>query len=397
MLALVHMKINGKSNNVSLWTKDFMLISAATVLTYMGYMVLMPTLPLFFSSLGMTEADIGLLIGVSSITAMLVRPFTGKYLDTMGRKIVFIIGLAILLFSSLIYDYLHLFAFLIGVRLLHGTGYGIATTVSATIAADVMPSNKIEKGMIYFSYAATIAFAIAPALGLHIINRFNFNILFMAAAAFAFIAVMIALKINYHQDDHQSSSEKNPLYDKKALPSVLILFLILFSFSSVVVLLPLYAVQLGISNIGSFFVIYAVTICLIRPFAAYLVERKGYDYVVIPSLLSYCLASYYLAAAEDMFLLNLSAILFGIAVGNIAATMKAHVMKDVPYNRRGVVSGMYYNAMDLGHGIGPFFWGLILPFSGYQVMYRISIIPGIIAIIVYLTVAEFLHKQNIED
>ncbi len=66
-----------------------------TLLTFgfmTAYLFFFPTLPFFIEELGGDKGEIGLLIGVSSLAALVFRPFVGYGLDAYGRRPLLIGG-----------------------------------------------------------------------------------------------------------------------------------------------------------------------------------------------------------------------------------------------------------------------------------------------------------------
>jgi len=54
---------------------------------------LLVTLPIYIVQLGGTESEVGLIIGVFTISAVLLRPFIGVGVDVIGRKSILVAGL----------------------------------------------------------------------------------------------------------------------------------------------------------------------------------------------------------------------------------------------------------------------------------------------------------------
>ncbi len=80
--------------NETLFTRNFVLTSLSTVAIFTSFYFLLVTLPRYIlDELHGSESEIGLIIGVFTITAVLLRPFIGREVDRRGRKIVLIAGL----------------------------------------------------------------------------------------------------------------------------------------------------------------------------------------------------------------------------------------------------------------------------------------------------------------
>ncbi|NLB88916.1 MAG: MFS transporter, partial [Syntrophomonadaceae bacterium] len=82
-------------NKEGLWTRDFILITLITLFSFLSFQMLLPTLPVYATKLGGSDTHAGLVIGIFTFSAVLIRPFAGYALDAYGRKGLFIIGLLI--------------------------------------------------------------------------------------------------------------------------------------------------------------------------------------------------------------------------------------------------------------------------------------------------------------
>ncbi len=86
-----------------LWVKDFILITLVNLFTFLGFQMLMPTLPVYAKSLGGGNTSAGLVVGFFTFSALLIRPFAGHALDIYGRKAVLFLGLIV--FASCVISY----------------------------------------------------------------------------------------------------------------------------------------------------------------------------------------------------------------------------------------------------------------------------------------------------
>jgi MFS family permease len=101
-----------------------------------------------------------------TITALLVRPFSGYVVDTFPRKTVLMIAFgafAIFFAGYLAASTLLLFTI---VRTLHGGPFGAVTTANATVAIDVLPSSRRTEGIGYYGLSNNLAMATAPTIGI---------------------------------------------------------------------------------------------------------------------------------------------------------------------------------------------------------------------------------------
>ena len=70
-----------------------MLMTVGALFLVTAFYMLYPTLPLFITQMGGTEAHVGLAMGVFMLSAVLCRPIVGGLLDRFGRRPFIIWGL----------------------------------------------------------------------------------------------------------------------------------------------------------------------------------------------------------------------------------------------------------------------------------------------------------------
>lgn len=141
-------------------------------------------------------------------------------LDNGKRKIILIIGLcgmALMPIGYLVFAPLYL-AFVC--RMLHGASLAFSNTSTSTIATDIIPKPRFAEGMGMFGLATALATAVAPALGLALMDYMGFTTLFLFAA----VSIVIALILFLMMKVPRVEVEKKPLnlkglIDKDAVPA----------------------------------------------------------------------------------------------------------------------------------------------------------------------------------
>ena len=110
--------------DVPLFTRPFVVTCLATFFFYLSFYLILPVMPLYVSAMGGTSFQIGLIIGLFSFMAMVLRPPAGWIIDTRGCRVVLLTGMAIFLLASLGYVITHSVMGVLGLRLFHGVGMG---------------------------------------------------------------------------------------------------------------------------------------------------------------------------------------------------------------------------------------------------------------------------------
>ncbi|HHV65236.1 MAG TPA: MFS transporter [Peptococcaceae bacterium] len=382
-----------ESTQPPLWTKNFILIMLVNLFVFLSFQMLLPTMPLYVEKLGGTEDIVGLVTGVFTITAVGLRPFAGRALDTQGRKRVYFLGVSIIILSILGYSLVPTIIMLFIFRMLHGIGWGLGSTATGTIATDIIPKTRLGEGMGFYGLTTVVSMAVAPALGLQVVSLWGFSYLFYISGALAVLGVIVALFIKYQLVNFKTgqgvlSEQENPtrpaLLEKSAYKPTLIIFFVTLTYGSVVTFIALYAAEFNIANIGIFFTVYALTLFLARPTFGKIADRKGFGYSLIPGLIFVALTMVILFLAQNLFYFIVAAICYGIGFGAVQPSLQAMAVYKVPPYRRGAANGTFMSGFDLGIGIGSMLWGFVAKYTDYHTMYLLAVIPVFIAFFLYL-------------
>ena len=166
-----------------LWNRNYCKVMAANFALFFAFYVLTPLLPLYLSEhFGATKDVIGLVLSGYTITALVIRPFSGYVVDSFPRKTVLMVcfsAFAIFFAGYLAASTLFLFTL---VRTLHGGPFGALTVANSTVAIDVLPSSRRTEGIGYYGLSNNLAMAIAPTVGIFIYKfTNNFELIFWLA------------------------------------------------------------------------------------------------------------------------------------------------------------------------------------------------------------------------
>ena len=221
----------GKAGSLSeIFTRDFLLLSTINLTMFFGFQMTNVGLPVYVALLGANAQTVGLIGTVMTITAVVVRAFAGPLLDRFGRKGALVGGSLIMVVSIISYAIFPIVGVIVGVRLLQGIGWGLGSTASSTMAADVIPKRRFAEGMGYFALTNSLSSALAPAVSIALVQGADpSNMVYVAAGCTALAFVLALFQRNTvkaqgptekplsirpaassHDDPEDSSSSPNP-------------------------------------------------------------------------------------------------------------------------------------------------------------------------------------------
>ena len=70
----------------AIWTRNFIVISLVNLFVFFSFQMIFPVLPVYVKKLGGTDTLVGVVMGISTVSPVIVRPVTGLLLDNYGKK-----------------------------------------------------------------------------------------------------------------------------------------------------------------------------------------------------------------------------------------------------------------------------------------------------------------------
>lgn len=369
---------------VKLWNKNFVLIIIINFLVFMNHLMILSTFPFYIEYLGGSEAVAGLAAALFSIIAVVFRPFIGWMLDNGKRKTILIIGLcgmALMPIGYLVFATIYL-AFVC--RMVHGASLAFSNTSTSTIATDIIPKPRFAEGMGMFGLATALATAVAPALGLALMDSMGFTTLFLFAAISIVIALILFLMIKLPE----IKVEKKPLnfkglIDKDALPASVTALTFMLTYGALENFTAKFAADQHLPSGGIFFAIMAAALLATRLLAGKVTDRHGESIFAyscnIAMLAAFLLLGLFPNAATYFF----SAVLAGFGFGGLEPALQSMAVAIAPPERRGSANSTFLCAYDIGIGLGGGIAGMMISSFGYHQMFVMMVVFNILSIIIY--------------
>jgi MFS family permease len=379
----------------TLFTRNFILTCFSTLLFYMSFHVLLPTLPMYVLGLGGTEGDVGLVMSAFAMTSVFMRPVAGRWVDRGAKKGLMLAGAVVYVTSGILYGVVSHVTGLVAVRLLHGLGMGMYSTAASSLVSESVPRHRRGEGLGYFLLATSLAMAVGPVVGVAITEAMSYSALFGASALLAGIVVICVLFIaappaqslgspttsaftTRRQDRRPGPTEggafsegngarrmsPRPPWWRKALAGLVSFFGLeaLFpsitlcfgsaTYGSIASFVAVYAGWRGVRNSGVFFTVFALSMFVTRTFAGKISDRHGRASVIAPGLAAISLGMATLASSRSLSSFALAAVIYGMGFSVMQPTVTALTVDHVPAGRRGAALGTLMGMYDVGIALG---------------------------------------------
>lgn len=378
-----------------IWTQEFVLVSVISFAFFVSFYFLLPVLPGYILKVGGSDRDVGLILGVFTITATALRPFVGRGVDRAGTRLFIMAGTAVFLVAPLLYGAAGSVMAILVIRIFHGTGIALFTTSSSAYVAHVSPAQRRGEAIGYYGMFSNVSMAIAPTIGLFLLKRLDYQGLFLSAALVGGVAVLLSLLLRpvggpaqprpaaraggpVAQPERPADQPGRPaaLIHPGAVYPSLVLIALTATYGVTLSFLPLYAAQRDFEQVGLFFTVYAAALIASRSAGGVVADRYGRAKAIAPGLVLAALSMFFLAAARGTAAFLGVAAVYGTAMGFAHPALMALAIDRAGPGGRGAAMGTFTAAFDLGIGLGSVFLGLVADRFGYPLMYAVA---GIVA------------------
>ncbi len=361
----------------SLLSSGFILASSGYFFLYFSASVFY-LFPLYLDSFHPSKSQVGLIMGIHSVTAILVRPIFGRVLDRRGGKRVAAAGVLIMAASMPGFYFLESAGLLaVALRAVNGIGWGVSTAALLAICSEVAPSDRMAQSLGYIGVAGIISQAVGPAVAEEIFRRYNFDAVF----TFSFFMLGAALLcIAPIKETIQPSDHKRAAQTRSALAFPFIILCIIAAMptihgaarGTVLNFIALYGASLGFGRVGPFFLAFSVGAIITRLGLGDLSDRFGRKRVIFPSAVLIGLNLFWLAALHSYWAFIISGFIAGLAQGLIFPALSTYLIDFMGRENKGLALGLYLSLFDVGMGLGSPVFGWISDVSGYRLMYIIA-------------------------
>ena len=383
-----------------LWTKDFITVSVINFLVFLIHYLLMVTIASYaVDEFHASTSVAGLVAGIFVVGVLIGRLVTGRIIEHIGSKRVLIVGAIFFIITSALYFAAINLPLLIIIRLLHGIAYGIASTSTGTLAAKIIPYNRRGEGIGYYSMSVILGLAIGPFVGIVLSQNANFKIIFIINLLLSVVCLGISFIVNAPvvksfkpvQVNAVKSFQISNFLELKVIPISIVALIIGFVYSSVLTFMSLYSKQIHLEEAASFFfIVYAIAILVSRPFSGRLLDVKGANVVVYPSLFIFAIGMLLFSQANHEITLLLAGAIIGLGFGNFLSCAQAISIKAPPLHRLGLATSTYFIFLDLGVAVGPYLLGSLVPHIGYRNLFLIMVVMILVSVVFY----HFLHGRK---
>lgn len=375
-----------------LWNRSFILCLFNNFFLFVYYFALLTILPIYFmKDLGGSVKEAGLALTLFLASSIAIRPFSGMIIEKLGKKISMRgagVIFALFAFSYLLVD--SMWSLLL-VRFLHGIWFSILTTVAVPVANEFIPEQRKGEGMGYFVMSTNLGVVFGPLLALTVIQFTSFKVLFGILAIIISLGLIFCwmLKITELPKPEAISTEKTSLslqdiLEVKVLAVSFVALLTAFAYSGIMSFITAFSeTKQLLAYTSVFFIVFAASMLLVRPWVGKIYDRKGPSAVIYPSFIFFAIGLVIVSLISNQWILWLSAVFIGIGYGSLFPCLQTLAIQSVDKQRMGHAISTFFTLFDLGLAIGSVAMGILIAYWGFETTYVLSAVLVIVTILVY--------------
>ncbi len=354
-----------------------------------------PLLPIFAASLGATSVLLGLIVSVSTLTGLVLKPVVGLLSDLRGRRAWLIAGTAFFAFMPFVYGFITTPGQLFAVRIIHGLATAIYGPVTLAYVAEQSGGRRAE-GLGWFSIARSGGYIVGPALAgwllLWLPPEQVFTVSGLLACA-AFVPVFTlgeSERFQYTPVDPGSSARWKmsrqalmQTFQRNAValaaagrtPALwlaggleLIAFMGLYAAKA---FLPLYALdnQVNVAVIGAFFALQEGIHLIGKPIAGRWADAAGYARIISAGMALIAFALALLSTGPQGVALLGVAVPLGVGQALVFPATAALLSVQASPAHLGAAMGLLGSMQNAGKVAGPVVAGALLLLMDYREMF----------------------------
>lgn len=375
----------------SIYTKDVILVMAASFLFMFSVMFVTPLINGYAISLGASAVFAGVITGIMSVVSMFLRPVAGNLTDRFSKYSLSFIGGVLILIGVAGYCFSPSGNWLLIFRLINGTGFVLATVCMTTWLAFLVPRSHVGEAMGFYGLMNALAMALAPALAINLYKIIGYKSALWLAVLAALLMIVSIQFVGNHAKPKITNNKKIKIIQKDAIPVALLttFFAIPYFITQADIVVYVERQHFSIA-VGYFFVIYAIALLLIRIGLKKYFDLIRFGFWFWLSLVAMILFLIIATFMVNNWLMGLAAIMLSIGYGVIYSVNQSTALMLAPIEEQGLASSTFYLGLDIGMAAGPMIGGVTAQNLAPDYFYPVLLVIVPIILIIY-----FIYRKKL--
>lgn len=358
-------------------------VFAATFMLLLSLFSLRCTLGLYIESLGGSSFDVGVCMGILTISSVVARPIAGFAIDMHGARRFFLLAGAMSVLTPLAHTVTRSLVGAGMVLAVVGISHGLVMTSSVALFLSLSPSHGETRMLNLSGLTVVSTAAVAPVIALWVLKHVGSDGLYCLLASAGLLGFILALivlpRLPKTLPDTERSDPKPDLriLKSRAFATASLAYLSwAVTYGALISFLSLYGISKSIDNVGIFFSAYAVANIAVRSQMPRIMERVPSARLITVALATVAAAVVSLRCVQTARDLLVSGILYGLGSAAVYTPLACQVADTATGNSKTGAMGLFMLSIEVGQSLGAMMCGTASRAMTYpQVFVLLALVP----------------------
>lgn len=380
---------------VKLWTNQYVIIIALSLVMFASFYMITAGFPIFVSTISDNPTIAGIMTTTLMTASLITRFFASVIIQKINMKLLLVISMVYFIGTIGLTFVSDAIWFLILIRALQGIGFCMLTTLVFTMSSNIVPKSRLGEGIVFFAMSTSVGTTIGPLIAISYLSNYSFQSMLMLTLglmAFSFVCSLFTKNNPVNKEESKSKPEETKnepfykyMFDKRVLLPCIIVSLNYMTIAGTVNFVGAFGKEINVGgSISQFFIAQGIAMIVVRAFSGKIFDRFGHRILIIPAAISGAAGLFLLGFSTSMWMVLVSGVLFGIAFAIIHPISQAWALTLVPPEKKATANSMLLIFIDSGMAIGSVALGILASYVGYGMTFMFSATIMVIILVLYL-------------
>ncbi len=386
--------------------REIKILTLASFFVAVGFGIVLPAIPVFARTFGVSNTAIGLIVSSFAITRFASGLISGKLVDRFGERVVFSSGVGMVAIFVLLAGLAQSYGQLLFFRAAGGLGSSMFTVAAGSVIMRAVDDNNRARAFSIYNAAFLVGGILGPAIG-GLLSLISLRAPFFAYSITLTISGLIALfflkGINLNRgEDGEELAQRTSIAQALSLKPYRIALVISFIGNWVLFgvrssILPIFVIETLRSTpavVGYGFTLSALMQGLLLLRAGKISDTRGRKYAAVSGSFIALLGLIVLIFTNSIWMYFFSMALIGLG-GAFLAITPSSIVGDVIKGKSGQVIGLFQMAGDAGMMVGPIVLGWFADTFSYQAAFISTVVIFSVSVILSFRLPETRKSHTI--
>ena len=386
--------------------REIKILTLASFFVAVGFGIVLPAIPVFARTFGVSNTAIGLIVSSFAITRFASGLISGKLVDRFGERVVFSSGVGMVAIFVLLAGLAQSYGQLLFFRAAGGLGSSMFTVAAGSVLMRAVDDNNRARAFSIYNGAFLVGGISGPAIG-GLLSLISLRAPFFAYSITLTISGLIALfflkGINLNRgEDGGEAAQRTSIAQALSLKPYRIALVISFVGNWVLFgvrssILPIFVIETLRSTpavVGYGFTLSALMQGLLLLRAGKISDTRGRKYAAVSGSFIALLGLIVLIFTNSIWMYFFSMALIGLG-GAFLAITPSSIVGDVIKGKSGQVIGLFQMAGDAGMMVGPIVLGWFADTFSYQAAFISTVVIFSVSVILSFRLPETRKSHTI--